>query len=117
MASERIIRSAYDGLYEITHNPDAKGSQPRYLVENTKTQLVTNPQGVTTIIGGTLAKDFVGWALDCMEKDVLGAMGRRAALDEELTEEDIAEAKLASTRRRDDGASVGSEAHAMIEHY
>lgn len=118
MASQLIERAAYGGRYLITHNPFAKGSQPRYTVADTSTGIITKPQGVTTKISGVLAKDLTGWALDCMQDAILAAMNRRAAMDDEpLTEEDVAEAKLEASRRRTDGASVGSETHSMIEHY
>lgn len=111
MASTVVEKDMYNGRYHIVHNPDARGSQPRYVVTNNRTGDSFAPQGVTTILGATLAKDFVGWALDCMEQYLLNLPAG------DIPPEAIAEAKLEATRRRDSGASTGSEAHALIEHY
>lgn len=104
MASELLTRDLYNGLYHIVHNPTAKGRQPRYVVNDTR------PKGVTTILGSTLAKDFVSWALNCME-DVLQSKWPTISM------EDIAFAKAESARRRDSGAGTGTEAHALVEKY
>lgn len=108
MASEIINRTLYNGLLELTHNPNARGRAPRYVV--TETTGVTKPKGVTTILGSTLAKDFVGWALDCMEECLQGKLPV-------VTQEDLTYAKGESGRRRDSGGSTGTEAHAMVEDY
>jgi hypothetical protein len=108
MASELIERTIY-GL-NIQHNPLAKGSSPRYKIMGDDGKIAEKPKGVTTLLGSVLAKDFVGWALDCMEE----------ALTEKLpviTAEDLADAKLASARKRDSGASTGTDAHALVEHF
>jgi hypothetical protein len=111
MASELIERKLYNGLYHMIHNPNAKGSSPRYkIMDSDGVKIVEKPKGVTTLLGKVLAKDFVGWALDCMAE----------YLEEKLpvvTAEDLAEAKLESTRRRDQGADTGSETHALVEHF
>lgn len=113
MASELIIRDLYNGKYHMTHNPNAKGSSPRYVIETeVEKGLVekTKPKGVTTILGQTLAKDFVGWALDCMEEYLQGKLPV-------ITQEDLSEGKKESARRRDSGAGTGSETHAAVEHF
>lgn len=89
----------------MVHNPNAKGRAPRYLVNGTE-----KPKGVTTIMGQTLAKDLIGWAVG-MAQDYL-----RTKLPV-VTEEDVVEAGKAYMRRRDAGADTGSEAHAMVEDY
>lgn len=110
MASEVIERSMYSGLVNLVHNPNARGSQPRYVATDSATGAVTKPKGVTTILGGTLAKDFVGWALDCMEEYLQSKLPV-------ITQEDLSEGKKESARRRDAGAGFGTEAHAMVERY
>lgn len=105
MASEMIERALYHGTFNMVHNPNARGRAPRYLVNGTE-----KPKGVTTILGGTLAKDFVSWALNCMEE----VLQSKAPV---ITADDIAYAKLESTRRRDSGAGTGTEAHALVEQY
>lgn len=109
MASELIEVDLYGGRYHAVHNPNAKGSQPRYVVTPHGLP-ATKPKGVTTIMGKVLAKDFVGWALDCME----GYLEERLPV---ITAEDLKEAKLESSRRRDAGAGTGSETHALVEHF
>ena len=110
MASEKIVREMYNGQFEVTHNPFAKGSQPRYVVENLQTGEVTKPKGVTTILGATLAKDLVSWAVG-MAKDYL------TAKHPEISIQDIEDACKQYTIRRDKGADTGSEAHAMVENF
>jgi hypothetical protein len=110
MASEVIERSLYSGLVNLVHNPNARGRAPRYVATEPLTGSVTKPKGVTTILGGTLAKDFVGWALDCMEEYLQGKLPV-------ITQEDLSEGKKESARRRDAGAGFGTEAHAMVERY
>lgn len=105
MASEIIERTMYGGTVEIIHNPNARGRAPRYMVNGTQ-----KPKGVTTIMGQTLAKDLIGWAVG-MAQDYL-----RTKLPI-VTEEDIVEAGKAYMRRRDAGADTGSEAHALVENY
>lgn len=105
MASQVIERSLYNGAYQMVHNPLARGSSPRYKVNDS-----LKPKGVTTILGSVLAKDFVGWALDCMEEVLLA----KAPV---ITAEDLADAKLESSRRRDSGASHGTDAHALVEQF
>lgn len=108
MASDKIVREMYNGTFEVTHNPFAKGSQPRYVVENLKTGEVTKPKGVTTILSATLAKDLVSWAVG-MAKDYLTAKHPK------ITIQDIEDACKQYTIRRDKGADTGSEAHALVE--
>lgn len=111
MASNPITRQV-NGK-QLIHNPNAKGSQPRYIVTD-ENGVETRPKGVTTILAEVLAKDFVGWALDMFESAILQRLN--SLLDEEpLTEEDVAHAKQAAARKRDSGASTGSETHAMVE--
>lgn len=105
MASELIIRDLYNGEFHMVHNPVAKGRAPRYLVNNTE-----KPKGVTTIMGQTLFKDLIGWAVGMM----------KGYLEEKLpvvTQEDLEQGAKAYTKRRDAGANTGSEAHALVEDY
>jgi len=116
MASKKISRLGYGKKLRIEHNPDAKGRQPRYTVMDVYTEEITHPQGVTTILSEVLAKDLVGWALDMFEDAILQKLN--SLLDDEpLTTEDVAEAKQASNRKRNDGAASGSKVHALIEAY
>lgn len=103
MASEVIERSMYNGLYQVVHNPNARGSQPRYTVNN-----IGRPKGVTTILGQTLNKDLMQWAVDCMEEYLADKLPS-------VTASDLAEGKKEFIRRRDSGASTGSEAHMLVE--
>lgn len=105
MASEVIERSLYNGKYKMVHNPNAKGRAPRYKVNETE-----KPKGVTTILGQTLAKDLIGWAVG-MAQDYL-----REKLPV-ITEDDLVEAGKAYMYRRDAGANTGTEAHALVENY
>lgn len=95
----------------VKHNPSAAGSQPRYQVFNTKGMPVGRPTGVTTILGATLAKDLVGWALSEFEKALLEHEG------EAITAELLIDNKWASNKKRDKGADVGSQVHALIEKF
>lgn len=103
MASEKIERSLYNGQYNIVHNPTARGRQPRYLVNGTH-----KPKGVTTILGQTLAKDLMKWAVDCMSEYLEDKLPS-------VRKEDLEEGAKEYTRRRDSGASTGTEAHALVE--
>jgi hypothetical protein len=110
MASEVISRKMYGEKYHLIHNPLARGSSPRYKIVDGNEKIISKPKGVTTILGATLAKDFVSWALDCMAEVLMDKIPV-------ITKEDIEDAKLESTRRRDSGASTGTDAHAMVEAY
>lgn len=103
MASELIERSLYNGKYQMVHNPLARGRAPRYLVNGTE-----KPKGVTTILGATLSKDLMAWAVSC----AMEYLGDKLPV---VTKEDLGEAALEYTRRRDSGASTGTDAHAMVE--
>lgn len=105
MASQLIERSLYNGKYEMVHNPLAKGRAPRYVVNGTD-----KPKGVTTILGQTLAKDLIGWAVGCCTEYL------RSKLPV-VTENDLVEAAKAYTVKRDAGADTGTEAHAKVENY
>jgi PD-(D/E)XK nuclease superfamily len=109
LASNKIKRPIYKGLLIVSHNPDAKGSQPRYEVFTPKGEQVGRPTGVTTILGQVLAKDLVGWALSEFEKALLEHEG------EPITAELLIDNKWASNKKRDKGADVGSQVHALIE--
>lgn len=103
MASEKIERTLYNGLYELVHNPNARGRSPRYLVNGTN-----KPKGVTTILGQTLAKDLMDWAVNCM----------KTYLEDKLpvvTAADLKEGANQYKFKRDSGASTGTEAHALVE--
>lgn len=108
MASELLERDLYAGKYHMIHNPNARGSSPRYKVLEGAT--ITKPKGVTTIIGKVISKDLMGWAVSCCVdylQDKLPA----------VTKKDLEQAALAYTVKRDSGASTGTEAHAMVERY
>ena len=105
MASKEIIRDLYGGRIHVVHNPDARGRQPRYLINGE-----IKPKGVTTIMGQTLFKNLMQWAVDsCVNflRDKLPV----------ITEEDLLAGAKAHTTLRDKGASTGSEAHAMVEQF
>lgn len=103
MASELLERVMYNGQFQVTHNPNARGRSPRYLVNGTG-----KPKGVTTILGQTLNKDLMAWAVDCCVEYL------KAKLPV-VTEADLLEGAKEYTRRRDSGASTGTEAHALVE--
>lgn len=109
MASNLLTRTVYDGSLVVKHNPDAAGSQPRYMVFTPQGQEVGRPKGVTTILGQTLAKDLVGWALSEFEKALMEHEG------EAVTAELLIDNKWASNKKRDKGADVGTQVHALIE--
>lgn len=105
MASEIIERALYNGEYNLVHNPNARGRAPRYLVNG-----VDRPKGVTTILGQTLSKDLMAWAVACAME----------CLEEKIpviTKADLEDASKEYERRRDAGAGTGSEAHALVENY
>lgn len=109
MASELTERTIYNGLYQLVHNPNARGRAPRYTVTNSEDEL-TKPKGVTTILGQTLAKDLMGWAVDC----AIEYLKTKVPV---VTEHDLEIASKEYTRKRDSGASTGTEAHALVENY
>lgn len=108
MASELIECSLYNGLYQMVHNPNARGSQPRYKVNDT-----SKPQGVTTILGNTLSKDLMQWAVDCSTNVLVEKLNEQG----HLTEDDLHEANGEYKNRRDSGASTGTEAHLYVEQF
>lgn len=107
MASEIIERDLYNGLFHMVHNPNARGRAPRYKIIGETNE---TPKGVTTILGQTLAKDFVQWAVDAC-CDYL-----RAKLPV-VTEKDLVEAAREYIVKRDAGGSTGTEAHALVEKF
>lgn len=96
----------YGGTVNIVHNPHAKGSAPRYKIINTGEK----PKGVTTILGKVLAKDLMGWAVNCAVMELKEKLPI-------ITQADLDMAEKAYTRKRDFGANTGTEAHAMVENY
>lgn len=94
----------------IIHNPEAKGSSPRYKIMGADGKIISKPKGVTTLLGAVLAKDFVSWALDCMAEALQGKLPV-------ITQADLDDAKLASTRKRDSGANTGTETHYLVEQF
>lgn len=110
MASEMIEREMYGGKYHMVHNPNAKGRAARYTITNVETGEVTKPKGVTTILGKIIAKDLVSWA-------VTSAIDYLREKLPVVTEADLEEAGEAYKTKRDSGASTGTEAHALVEHY
>lgn len=110
MASELTERDLYAGRYHLVHNPDARGRAPRYVVTDKQTGEVTKPKGVTTILGKTLSKDLIPWAVGA-------AIDYLRIKTPVVTEEDLVIASVEYERLRDAGGSTGSEAHAMVENY
>jgi hypothetical protein len=109
MASAKLTRTIYGGTLVVSHNPEARGSQPRYQVFTPQGMEQGRPKGVTTILGEVLAKDLVGWALGEFEKALLTHEG------EPITAELLIDNKWASNKKRDKGADVGTQVHALIE--
>lgn len=105
MASEIIERGLYNGQYQMVHNPNARGSAPRYKVNGT-----LKPKGVTTILGKVIAKDLMSWAVNCCVEVLADKLPV-------ITQDDLDEAAKEYTYRRDSGAGTGTEAHALVEHY
>jgi hypothetical protein len=110
VASEVIERDMYGGAFTLRHNPNARGSQPRYVLINNKTGESAKPKGVTTILGQTLNKDLMGWAVTCMKEYLEAKLPV-------VTGADLAEGMKEYTRRRDSGGATGTEAHAIVEQY
>lgn len=108
MASSVIEKTIYNGKYTIRHDPNARGSAPRYVVTDGEYQ--TKPKGVTSILGQTIAKDLMAWAVGAC-CDYL-----RTKLPN-VTEEDLVVAADEYNRLRDKGGGTGTEAHAMVENY
>lgn len=108
MASELIERDIYGGDIHIVHNPNARGRAPRYKVSVDGQE--TKPKGVTTIMGQTLAKDLMDWAVSCSLEYI------RLKLPV-VTEADLVVAAKAYTVKRDAGGSTGTEAHALVEEF
>lgn len=105
MASEITERPLYHGKYKMVHNPNARGRAPRYKVNDTE-----KPKGVTTIIGQTLSKDLMKWAVDCC----VGYLKDKVPV---VTEKDLEVAAVEYERLRDAGGSDGSMAHELVELY
>jgi hypothetical protein len=99
----------YAGSLNLVHNPNARGRAPRYVVTENDGS-VTKPKGVTTILGGTLSKDLMGWAVSCAINYLKERLPRITALDLDI-------AAVEYERLRDAGASTGSEAHALVEDF
>lgn len=110
MASEVIERKLYGDRYHLVHNPNARGRAARYTVTDTKSGEVTKPKGATTILGQTLAKDLMQWAVDCAVEYLQGKLPV-------ITDQDLKDAAEEYKVRRDAGAGTGSEAHALVEMY
>ena len=105
MASQVIERDLYNGKYHMVHNPNAKGRAPRYVVNDEM-----KPKGVTTILGQTLSKDLMDWAVGM----AVEYLRKKIPV---VTDEDLEEASNAYKYRRDAGASTGTEAHALVEDF
>lgn len=74
--------------------------------------------GVTTVIGKTLAKPaLLPWAAKTTADYIADHMDELVAGDKKKREEILAEAKAAHTRKKDNGADVGTKAHAGVETY
>lgn len=109
MASEIIERTMYSGAINLVHNPNARGRAPRYVVTY-RDGTVTKPKGVTTILGGTLSKDLMPWAVGCAINYLKTKLPTVTMLDLDI-------AAVEYERLRDAGASTGSEAHALVEDF
>ena len=105
MAFEVMERSLYNGKYNLVHNPNARGRQARYTVNGTD-----KPKGVTTILGQTLSKDLMDWAVGA-------AMSYLELKIPVVTKADLQIAAVEYIRLRDAGGSTGSEAHEMVEQF
>lgn len=105
MASETLERTLYNGKYHVVHNPNARGRTPRYLVNAT-----VKPQGVTTIIGQTLAKDLMQWAVDAC----VSFLRLKLPI---VSEEDLLESSTAHIKLRDAGGDTGSVTHKLVEQF
>jgi hypothetical protein len=103
MAFTVMERDLYNGKYHMVHNPNARGRQARYLVNGE-----LKPKGVTTILGATLSKDLMDWAVSC-------AMIYLEAKIPVVTKADLEVAAVEYVRLRDAGGSTGSEAHELVE--
>jgi hypothetical protein len=111
MASELVEVDLYNGQYHVVHNPKARGSQPRYVVtDGTDTW---KPQGVTTILGATLSKDLMQWAVDCG----IELLTDRLKDNGGIAQEDLDDAAQEYINKRDSGAGVGTETHMYVEQY
>lgn len=106
MASEVIERTMYAGKVQLVHNPNARGRAPRYTA--TIGDEVTKPKGVTTILGQTLSKDLMAWAVAC-------AVNYLKAKLPDISPSDLDIAAVEYERLRDAGGSTGTEAHALVE--
>lgn len=104
----------YGGKFQMVHNPEAKGSSPRYKIVDdlkaAKPKILQKPKGVTTILSKVLAKDLMGWAVSC-------AVDYLAEKLPVITQQDLDEAAKAYTVKRDSGANTGTEAHALVERF
>lgn len=109
MASEIIERPMYAGALSIVHNPNARGRAPRYVVTD-RDGNVSKPKGVTTILGATLSKDLMPWAVGCAINYLKVKLPNITMLDLDI-------AAVEYERLRDAGASTGSEAHALVEDF
>lgn len=105
MAFNVMERDLYNGKYHLVHNPNARGRTPRYLVNGT-----LKPKGVTTILGQTLSKDLMDWAVGA-------AMSYLELKIPVITKADLEVAAVEYIRLRDAGGSTGSEAHEMVEQF
>jgi hypothetical protein len=105
MAFRVLERDLYNGKYHLVHNPLARGRQARYTINGTD-----KPKGVTTILGATLSKDLMQWAVD-------SAMIYLQAKIPLVTKQDLEIAAVEYIRLRDAGGSTGSEAHEMAEQF
>jgi len=110
MASTLLERDMYGNKYHMTHNPLARGRAPRYVVVNAEDGEKTKPKGVTSILGQTLAKDLMDWAVSC----TIDYLRLKLPV---VTEEDLVVSADEYKVKRDAGGSTGSEAHALVENY
>jgi hypothetical protein len=106
MASELLERKLYNGKFHVIHNPEAKGRQPRYKVND------ETPVGVTTLLSKVLGKDLMKWAVDSACNHLYEVLQHKV-----IEKEDIETAAKAYITKRDFGSNTGTEAHALVELY
>lgn len=119
MAFTTTKRELYGGRIELVFNPRARN---RYLVNDRVNNCTIYPAGVTTILGKTLHKDLMGWAVSESLKAIGGKLKFEKQefiwyLDEPVTvdQEKLRWASKAYTRRSDEGKNFGSYTHEAIE--
>ena len=110
MASIISEKDIYGGKYHLIHNPNARGRAPRYKVLDIASGEEIRPKGVTTILGQTLSKDLMQWAVD----SCINYLREKLPV---VTEKDLEVGANEYIRLREAGGTAGSEAHELVEHF